>query len=53
MNANKRKKKNALMIGENRGLGYKTFSQLAQLGLKVLPRACDLNKRKSAAEVPP
>jgi NAD(P)-dependent dehydrogenase (short-subunit alcohol dehydrogenase family) len=39
----------ALVTGGNRGLGYETCRQLAQLGLKVLLGARDLNKGKSAA----
>jgi NAD(P)-dependent dehydrogenase (short-subunit alcohol dehydrogenase family) len=49
MNDNKGKKKIALVTGGNRGLGYETCRQLAQLGLKVLLGARDLNKGKSAA----
>lgn len=37
------------MTGGNRGLGYETCRQLAQLGLKVLLGARDLTKGKSAA----
>ena len=49
MNDNKGKKKIALVTGGNRGLGYETCRQLAQLGLKVLLGARDLNKGKSAS----
>jgi NAD(P)-dependent dehydrogenase (short-subunit alcohol dehydrogenase family) len=49
MNDNKGKKKIALVTGGNRGLGYETSRQLAQLGLTVILSARDLNKCKSAA----
>jgi NAD(P)-dependent dehydrogenase (short-subunit alcohol dehydrogenase family) len=39
----------ALVTGGNRGLGYETCKKLAQLGLKVLLGARDMNKGKSAA----
>src|SRR5919201_5955138 len=39
----------ALVTGGNRGLGYETCRQLAQLGLTVLLGARDLSKGKSAA----
>jgi NAD(P)-dependent dehydrogenase (short-subunit alcohol dehydrogenase family) len=39
----------ALVTGGNRGLGYETCKKLAQLGLKVLLGAGDMNKGKSAA----
>ncbi|MFL6355367.1 MAG: SDR family NAD(P)-dependent oxidoreductase, partial [Nitrososphaeraceae archaeon] len=48
MNDNKRKRI-ALVTGGNRGLGYETCRQLAQLGLTVLLGARDLSKGKSAA----
>ncbi|MFL6393051.1 MAG: SDR family oxidoreductase [Nitrososphaeraceae archaeon] len=48
MNDNKRKRI-ALVTGGNRGLGYETCRQLAQLGLTVLLGARDLTKGKSAA----
>jgi NAD(P)-dependent dehydrogenase (short-subunit alcohol dehydrogenase family) len=48
MNDRKRKRI-ALVTGGNRGLGYETCRQLAQLGLKVLLGARDLTKGKSAA----
>jgi NAD(P)-dependent dehydrogenase (short-subunit alcohol dehydrogenase family) len=49
MNDNKGKKKIALVTGGNRGLGYETSRQLAQLGLTVILSARDLSKGKSAA----
>ena len=49
MNDNKGIKKIALVTGGNRGLGYETFRQLAQLGLTVILGARDLTKGKSAA----
>lgn len=49
MNDNKGKKKTALVTGGNRGLGYETCRQLAQLGLTILLGARDLSKGKSAA----
>ena len=49
MNDNKGKKKIALVTGCNRGLGYETCRQLAQLGLTVLLSARDFTKGKSAA----
>jgi NAD(P)-dependent dehydrogenase (short-subunit alcohol dehydrogenase family) len=49
MNDNKGKKKIALVTGGNRGLGYETCRQLAQLSLTVLLGARDLSKGKSAA----
>ena len=49
MDDNKQKKKIALVTGGNRGLGYETCRQLAQLGLTVLLSARDLSKGKSAA----
>jgi NAD(P)-dependent dehydrogenase (short-subunit alcohol dehydrogenase family) len=45
----KSKRKIALVTGGNRGLGYETCRQLAQLGLTVLLGARDLTKGKSAA----
>jgi NAD(P)-dependent dehydrogenase (short-subunit alcohol dehydrogenase family) len=45
----KSKRKIALVTGGNRGLGYETCRQLAQLGLTVLLGARDLSKGKSAA----
>ncbi|MFL6363346.1 MAG: SDR family oxidoreductase [Nitrososphaeraceae archaeon] len=48
MNDNKRKRI-ALVTGGNRGLGYESCRQLAQLGLTVLLGARDLTKGKSAA----
>jgi NAD(P)-dependent dehydrogenase (short-subunit alcohol dehydrogenase family) len=39
----------ALVTGGNRGVGYETCKKLAQLGLKVLLGARDMNKGKSAA----
>ena len=44
-----KKWKIALVTGGNRGLGYETCRQLAELGLKVLLGARDLSKGKSAA----
>ena len=44
-----KKRKIALVTDGNRRLGYETCKQLAQLGLKVLLGARDLNKGKSAA----
>jgi NAD(P)-dependent dehydrogenase (short-subunit alcohol dehydrogenase family) len=44
-----KKRKIALVTGGNRGLGYETCRQLAELGLKVLLGARDLSKGKSAA----
>jgi NAD(P)-dependent dehydrogenase (short-subunit alcohol dehydrogenase family) len=49
MNDNKEKKKIALVTGGNRGLGYETCRQLAQLGLTIILGARDLTKGKSAA----
>jgi NAD(P)-dependent dehydrogenase (short-subunit alcohol dehydrogenase family) len=49
MNDNKGKKRIALVTGGNRGLGYETSRQLAQLGLTVILSARDLSKGKSAA----
>src|SRR5215212_8694682 len=46
---NDKERKIALVTGGNRGLGYETCRQLAQLGLKVLLGARDLTKGKSAA----
>jgi NAD(P)-dependent dehydrogenase (short-subunit alcohol dehydrogenase family) len=46
---NHKDKKIALVTGGNRGLGYETCRQLAQLGLRVLLGARDLTKGKSAA----
>jgi NAD(P)-dependent dehydrogenase (short-subunit alcohol dehydrogenase family) len=43
-----KKSKIALVTGGNRGLGYETCRQLAQLGLKVLLGARDSTKGKSA-----
>src|SRR5919202_2708781 len=45
----KSKRRIALVTGGNRGLGYETCRQLAQLGLTVLLSARDLTKGKSAA----
>jgi NAD(P)-dependent dehydrogenase (short-subunit alcohol dehydrogenase family) len=45
----KERKRIALVTGGNRGLGYETCRQLAQLGLRVLLGARDLTKGKSAA----
>ena len=45
----KETKRIALVTGGNRGLGYETCKQLAQLGLTVLLGARDLNKGNSAA----
>ena len=45
----KSKRRIALVTGGNRGLGYKTCRQLAQLGLTVLLGARDVSKGKSAA----
>src|ERR671926_506575 len=44
-----KRSKIALVTGGNRGLGYETCRQLAELGLKVLLGARDLSKGKSAA----
>jgi NAD(P)-dependent dehydrogenase (short-subunit alcohol dehydrogenase family) len=44
-----KKRKIALVTGGNRGLGYETCRQLAELGLKVLLGARNLSKGKSAA----
>ena len=49
MNDNKGKKKIALVTGDNRGIGYETCRQLAQLGLTVLLSARNFTKGKSAA----
>jgi NAD(P)-dependent dehydrogenase (short-subunit alcohol dehydrogenase family) len=46
---NDKERKIALVTGGNRGLGYETCRQLAQLGLTVLLCARDLSKGKSAA----
>jgi NAD(P)-dependent dehydrogenase (short-subunit alcohol dehydrogenase family) len=43
-----KKRKIALVTGGNRGLGYETCRQLAQLGLKVLLGARDSSKGNSA-----
>jgi NAD(P)-dependent dehydrogenase (short-subunit alcohol dehydrogenase family) len=45
---NHKDKKIALVTGGNRGLGYETCRQLAQLGLTVLLGARDLTRGKSA-----
>ena len=45
----KKSKKIALVTGGNRGLGFETCRQLAQLGITVLLGACDLAKGKAAA----
>src|SRR5919205_3135155 len=44
-----KRSKIALVTGGNRGLGYETCRQLAELGLKVLLGARDVSKGKSAA----
>jgi NAD(P)-dependent dehydrogenase (short-subunit alcohol dehydrogenase family) len=46
---NDKKRKIALVTGGNRGLGFETCRQLAQLGLTVLLGARDLAKGKAAA----
>jgi NAD(P)-dependent dehydrogenase (short-subunit alcohol dehydrogenase family) len=43
-------KKIALVTGANKGLGFETCRQLAQLGLSVILSARDINKGKTAAE---
>jgi len=48
----KKKERNriALVIGANRGLGFETCRQLAQLGLTVILSARDLTKGEVAAK---
>ena len=46
---NDKERKIALVTGGNRGLGYETCRQLAQLGLTVLLSARNFTKGKSAA----
>ena len=46
---NNKERKIALVTGGNRGLGYETCRQLAQLGLTVILGARDMTKGKSAA----
>ena len=47
--SNKERNRIALVTGGNRGIGFESCRQLAQLGSKVLLGARDLNKGKSAA----
>ena len=44
------KRKIALVTGANRGLGFETCRQLAQLGLTVILSARDLTKGEVAAK---
>ena len=44
------KKKIALVTGGNRGLGFETCRQLAQLGLTVILSARDITKGEKAAK---
>jgi NAD(P)-dependent dehydrogenase (short-subunit alcohol dehydrogenase family) len=45
------KNKIALVTGANRGLGFETCRQLAQLGLTVILSARDLAKGQTAAKI--
>ena len=44
------KKKIALVTGGNRGLGFETCRQLAQLGMSVILSARDISKGEKAAK---
>ena len=44
------KKRIALVTGGNRGLGFETCNQLAQLGLTVILTARDITKGKVASK---
>ncbi len=44
------KKRIALVTGANRGLGFETCRQLAQLGLSVILTARDITKGKVASK---
>jgi NAD(P)-dependent dehydrogenase (short-subunit alcohol dehydrogenase family) len=51
MTAEKKKRKRvALVTGANRGLGFETCLQLAQLGLTVILSARDFTKGEAAAK---
>src|ERR687892_133364 len=49
MTAENKKKKIALVTGGNRGIGFETCRQLAQLGLTVILSARDISKGEKAA----
>ena len=50
MTAKKERNRIALVTGANRGLGFETCRQLAQLGLTVILSARDLTKGEIAAK---
>jgi len=50
MTAENKKKKIALVTGGNRGLGFETCRQLAQLGMSVILSARDISKGEKAAK---
>jgi NAD(P)-dependent dehydrogenase (short-subunit alcohol dehydrogenase family) len=50
MTAEKKKKKIALVTGGNRGLGFETCRQLAQLGISIILSARDISKGEKAAK---
>src|ERR687892_240417 len=50
MIAENKKKKIALVTGGNRGLGFETCRQLAQLGMSVILSAQDISKGEKAAK---
>ena len=50
MTAENKKKKIALVTGGNRGIGFETCRQLAQLGMSVILSARDISKGEKAAK---